>query len=204
LTDIVVTLDNYRNSYEKLAKEIREGMNEGFSEGLVEGIKQGFVDGVKECRTVGFGNIDVKSTEEILKIAFGSASGEALGIAVRRTVSRKYKAKIGPSFRKKMKEACDKAVEDIKRSDFELDERFASEYQNRVSGSVKKIKESIGTAFGGIRRTLPVDEVFRNFFEGLQEELNRDLDMHLKACERRICKEIDNKIEKKRADHERH
>jgi hypothetical protein len=95
-----------------------------------------------------------------------------------------------------MKEACNKAVEDIKRSDFELDKGSASEYQNRVFGSVKKIKESAGSAFGSIRRTLPVDVVFRSFFEGLQEELNRDLDMHLKACERRICKEIDNKIEK--------
>jgi len=88
LIGIVATLSDYRNSYEKIAKEIREGMNEGFSEGLVECIKQGFVDGVKECRTVGFGNIDVKSTEEILKFAFETASGEALGIAVRRTVSR--------------------------------------------------------------------------------------------------------------------
>lgn len=164
MTDIVVTLDNYGNSYEKLAKEIREGMNEGFNEGLVEGIKQGFVDGVKECRSVGFGNIEVKSMEEILKLAFEIASGEALGIGVRRTVSRVYKEKIGPSFRKKMKEACDMAVEDIRRADFELKNESASEYQNQVLGSFKKIKELVGRAFGGVRRTLPVDVIFKSFF----------------------------------------
>lgn len=204
MTEIVATLNDYRSSYEKMAKEIREGMNEGFNEGLVEGIKQGFVDGVKECRSVGFGNIDVKSTEEILKFAFETASGEALGVAVRRTVSREYKAKIGPSFRKKMKEECDKAVEDIRRADLELDKGSASDLKNSVEASAKKIKEFVGGAFGGIRKNLPVDVVFRSFFESLQEELNRDLDRHLKACEIRICKEIDNKIDKRRLDHERH
>lgn len=204
MTDLVLTLDNYYNVYEKLAKEIREGMNEGFNEGLVEGIKQGFVDGVKECRSVGFGNIEVKNTEEILQCAFEIVLGEALGIGIKRTVSREYKEKIGPSFRKKMKEACDKAVEDIRRADFELNTESASEYQNRVLGSVKKIKELVGRAFGGVRRTLPVDVIFRSFFESLQEEINRDLDLHLKACERRICREIENRVEKRRLDHERH
>jgi hypothetical protein len=39
LAEIEVPLDNYCSSYETMAKEIQEGMDEGFNKGLREGIK---------------------------------------------------------------------------------------------------------------------------------------------------------------------
>ena len=187
-----------------MSEEIHEGIDEGFNEGLKEGIKQGFVDGIKECRATGFDNIDVKSTEEILKIAFKIASDEAIDITVRQTVSNEYREKIGPSFKKKMEEACSKAVEEIKNDDIELDEVSASKLKNRVDAAVERVRDSIGSACGGVKKNLPKDIIFKVFFGSLQDEFNRDLDENLEACKKRICKEIDSKTANKKVDHERH
>jgi hypothetical protein len=53
-----------------------------------------------------------------------------------------------------------------------------------------------------VKKKLPIDVIFRIFFDTLQEEFNRDLDENLEACEKRICKEIDDKIVCRKADHE--
>lgn len=67
MTEIETPLYDYCSSYEDMTEEIQEGIAEGFNEGLREGIKQGFIDGIKECRDLGFSNIDVKSMEEVLE-----------------------------------------------------------------------------------------------------------------------------------------
>ncbi|MGB9927635.1 MAG: hypothetical protein ACPK85_04450 [Methanosarcina sp.] len=202
MTEIEISLNDYCGSYETMSKEIQEGIDEGFNEGLTEGIKQGFIAGIKECRDTGFDNIDVKSTEEILKIAFKIASDEAIEITVRKAVSDEYNEKVSPSFKKKMEEACSKAVEEIKNADFELDEVSASKLKNRVDASVERVRECIGSACGGVKKNLPKDMIFKIFFGSLQDEFNRDLDENLKACRMRICKEIDSKITSKKVDHE--
>ncbi len=202
LTEIDVILDDYRSSYGKTAEEIREGMDEGFSEGYREGIKQGFIDGVKECMATGFNNIEVKSTEETLKCAFETASDEAVNVSITQAVSRKYREKIGPSFKKKMEEACNNVVEDIRKADFEMEKIYASELKICVDASVKKIKECIDSAFEGIKENLPENLVFGSIFNGLQDGFDNDLEEKLKACEIRICKEIDNKICNRQVDYE--
>jgi hypothetical protein len=204
LTEIEVPVNDYCSRYETMAKDIREGIDEGFNEGLREGIKKGFVAGIRECMDKGFDNIEVKCMEEILKDAFKTSSDETTRVRIKRTVSNKYREKISPSFKQKMEEACDKAVEEIKNTDFELDKRPASGLKSCVNISVKKIKECIGSAGGDMRKKLPTDLVFGSFFDCLQAEFDRDLDENLKACEKRICKEIDNKIDNKKVDHERH
>lgn len=204
MTEIEIFLNNYCNSYEAMAEEIHEGIDEGFNEGLKEGIKQGFVDGIKECRSTGFDNIDVKSTEEILKRAFKIASDEAIETTVRKAVSDEYSEKVAPSFKKKMEEACSKAVEEIKNADFELDEMSASKLKNRVDESVEKVRECIGSACGGVKKNLPKDMIFKIFFGSLQDEFNRDLEENLEVCKMRICEELDNKISNMKADHDRH
>lgn len=204
MAEIEASLDGYCSSYKKTAKEIREGMDEGFNEGLREGIKQGFVAGVRECRSTGFDNIEVKCMEEILKNACRAASYETMCVTIRRAVSKEYREKIGPSFKHEMEKACNKAVEEIKNADLELDKRSASDLKSCVDNSVKKIKGCVGNAFGGIRKNFPADVVFVSFFDSLQDEFNRDMDENLGACEKRICKEIDSKIDSRRADHERH
>lgn len=202
MTEIEVPVNDYCSKYEIMANDIREGMEEGFNEGFREGIKQGFVAGVRECMVTGFGNIDVKGMEEILKGAFETASDEAIRITVRRTASNEYREKISPSFKKKMEEACNNAVEEIKNTDFELEEMSSSKLKNCVDTSVKKIRGHIGNACGGAKKKPPTDMIFKLFFDTLQEEFNRDLDENLKACEKRICKEIDNKIGCRKAGHE--
>ncbi len=202
MTEREVSVGDYYSKYEMMANDIRAGMDEGFNEGFREGIKQGFVAGVRECFVTGFNDIDVKGMEEILKDAFETASDEAIRIKVRRTASNEYKEKISPSFKKKMEEACNKAVEEIKDVDFELEEQSASELKDSVGISVKKVRECIGNAFRGAKKKLPTYVIFRLFFDTLQEEFNRDLDENLEACEKRICKEIDNKIDCRKACHE--
>jgi hypothetical protein len=187
-----------------MAKEIREGVDEGFNEGIKEGIKQGFVAGIRECLDEGFDNIEVKCMEEILKDAFKTSSDETIRVRIKRTVSNRYREKISPSFKEKMQEACDKAVEEIKKTDFELDKRPASGLKLCVNISVKKIKECIGSASGDLRKNFPKDLVFGSFFDSLQAEFNRDIDENLKACEKRICKEIDHKTENMGADYGRY
>lgn len=194
MTEIEVTIDNYCRSYETMTNEIREGMDEGLNEGIKEGIKQGFVAGIRECRLSGFDNIEVKCMEEILKDAFKTSSAETARIRIRHTVSNRYREKISSSFRLKMEEACDKAVEEIKNTDFELEKGSASGLKSCVNTSVKKIKECIGNACGDIRKSFPADLIFGTFFDCLQDEFNRDLEENLEACEKRICKEIDSKI----------
>lgn len=196
MTEINVLLNDYLMNYRNTAKEIHEGVDEGFSEGYKEGIKQGFIDGVKECLAKGFDNIEVKSTEETLKLAFETASDESVNVSITRAVSRKYREKISPPFKKKMEEACNKVVEDIKKADFELEEIPASELKICVDTSVKKIKECIDGAFVGIRKNLPEDLIFGSVFNGLQDGFDNDLEENLQACEKRVCKEIDNKINK--------
>ena len=202
LTEIESSLNNYCSSYEAIAKEIHEGIDEGFNEGLNEGIKQGFIDGIKECRATGFDNIDIKNTEEILKMAFKMASDEAIDITVRQTVSNEYREKIGPSFKKRMEEACSNAVEEIKSTDFELDEVSASKLKNRVDVSVKRVKECISSTCGNMKKNLPTNVILRLFFECLKSEFNRDLEENLETCEKRICKEIDSKISESNSKHQ--
>jgi flagellar biosynthesis/type III secretory pathway protein FliH len=196
MTEINFLLNDYLTNYGNMAKEIHEGVEEGFSEGYKEGIKQGFIDGVKECLATGFNNIEVKSTEETLKCALETASDESINVSITRAVSRKYRERISPPFKKKMEEACNKAVENIKKADFDLEEVPASELKICVDASVKKIKECIDGAFEGIRKNLPEDLIFGSVFNGLQGGFDNDLEENLQACEKRICKEIDSKINK--------
>jgi hypothetical protein len=195
MTELNILLNDYRISYGKTAKEIREGIDEGFNEGYKEGIKQGFIDGVKECLATGFNDIEVKSTEETLKYAFETASDESINVSITRAVSRKYRERIGPPFKKKMEEACSKVVEDIRRGDFELDKLPASELKICVGTSVQKIKECVDSAFEGIRKNLPEDLVFGSVLNGLQDGFDNDLEENLQTCKNRICKEIDEKTE---------
>ena len=204
LVGIGISLDGYCSSYEKIAKDIREGIDEGFSEGLREGVKQGFIDGVKECRKGGFDNIEVKGMEEILECAFETASDETVSATIKRAVTNEYWVKISPSFEQKMEEACNKAVEEIKNADFDLDKRPASHIKSCVGTSAEKITECISDVCKGVRKNYPTDIIFWRFFDCLQDEFNRDLGKNLKACEERICKEIDSKVNNKRLDHERH
>ena len=74
--------------------------------------------------------------------------------------------------------------------------------KNRVDESIEKFKDCIGNACSGIKKTLPADVIFTNFFDCLQDEFNKDLNEKLKACEKRICKTIDDKTGDKKADHE--
>jgi hypothetical protein len=152
LTEIKVLLNDYLDNYGEIAKEIHEGVNEGFNEGYKEGIKQGFIDGVKECLASGFNNIEVKNVEETLKYAFCTASDEAVNTSITRTVSRKYREKIGPAFKKKMEEACNKVVENIRKADFKLEETPASELKICVGISVKQIKECVDGTFGTLKK----------------------------------------------------
>ncbi|AKB18678.1 hypothetical protein [Methanosarcina sp. WWM596] len=204
MTEIEVPVNDYCSKYETMAKDIREGMDEGFNEGLSEGIKKGFVAGIRECMDKGFDEIEVKCMKEILKDAFKTSSDETTRFRIKHTVGNKYREKISPSFKKKMEEACDKAIEEIKNTDFELDKRPASGLKSCVETSVKKIKECIGNSCGDMRKKFPTDLIFGSFFDCLQDEFNRDLDENLEACEKRICKEIDNKIDNRKLDHERH
>ncbi len=207
MAELEVPIDNYCSSYEKMAKEIREGVDEGLNEGIKEGIKQGFVAGIRECRLTGFDNIEVKCMEEILKDAFKTSSAETARIRIRHTVGNKYRDTISPSFKQKIGEACDRAVEEIKNvknADFEPDKRPVSGLKSCVGASVKKIKECIGNACGDVRKKFSTDLVFGSFFDSLQDEFNRDLDENLEACEKRIFREIDPKTEKQRADYGRH
>jgi len=204
MTDVEVSLNDYCSKYETMAKEIHEGMDEGFNEGLREGIKKGFVAGIRECLDKGFDNIEVKCMEEILKDAFKTSSEETTRVRIKRTVSNRYREKISPSFKQKMEEACDKAVEEIKNTDFELDKRPASGLKICVNTSIKKIKECIGSACADMRKNFPTDLVFGSFFDSLQAEFDRDLDENLKACEKRIFREIDHKTENQRADYGQH
>ena len=198
LTEIEVPVNDYCSRYETMAKDIREGMDEGFNEGLREGIRQGFVAGIRECMATGFDNIYVKSMEEILKDASKNSSDETIRVTIKQTVSNEYREKISPSFKRKMEEACGKAVEEIKKADFEMDMRPASGLKNCFCASVKKIKECIGNTCGDIRKNFPTDVIFGSFFDSLQDEFNKDLDENLDACEKRICKEIDRKTDNKK------
>jgi len=202
LTEIEASLDGYCRSYETVVKDILEGMDEGFSEGLREGIKKGFAAGVSECRTAGFDNLDVKCLERILKDACETASDETVCVTIKQTVSNEYRAKIGPSFKQKMEEACKKAVEEIRDADIELDKRSASELKGCVDASAKTIKVCVGNACGSMRNNFPTDVVFGSFLDCLQDEFNKDLKKNVEVCEKRICKEIDCKLDNKRVDHE--
>jgi len=207
LAEIELPINNYCRSYETISKEIREGMDEGFNEGIKEGIKQGFVAGIRECRLTGFDNIEVKCMDEILKDAFKTSSAETARIRIRHTVSNRYRDSISPFFKQKMGEACNRAVEEIKNlknADFDSDKRPVSGLKICVNTSFEKIKECISNACGDVRKKFSADIVFGSFFESLQEEFNRDLDENLDVCEKRICREIDPKIEKQRADYGRH
>lgn len=198
LTEIEIPVNDYCSRYETMAKDVREGMDEGFNEGLREGIKQGFIAGVRECMATGFDNICVKSMEEILNDASKKSSDETMRVTIKRTVSNEYREKISPSFKRKMEEICNKAVEEIKNADFELDNRPASSLKNCVCTSVKKIKECIGNTCADIRKNFPTDVIFGSFFDSLQDEFNKDLDENLDTCEKRICKEIDCKIDNRK------
>jgi len=203
LTGIEDSLNGYCSSYEKIAKDICEGIDEGFNEGLRKGIKKGFVAGVKECRLTGFDNIEVKNMEEILKCAFDTASDETYSTA-KQAISHKYLAKVAPSFKQKMEEACNKAVEEIKDADFELDKKSAFCTKSCVDASVKKITACIGNVCADMKKKFSTDVTFGSFFDRLQGVFNSELEKNLKTCEERICKEIDNKVNNKRLDHERH
>ncbi|MDD3246409.1 MAG: hypothetical protein PHF18_06090 [Methanosarcina sp.] len=203
MTGIEDSLNGYCSSYEKIANDICESIDEGFNEGLREGIKQGFIEGVKECRNTGFDNIEVKKMEEILKCAFRTASDETCSTA-KQAISNSYLAKIAPSFKQKMGQACNKAVEEIKDADFELDKKSAFCTKSCVDASVKKITVCIGNVCGDMRKKFSTDVTFGSFFDRLQDVFNSELEKNLKACEERICKEIDSKVNNKRLDHERH
>lgn len=204
MTGIEDSLERYRSNYEKVAKEVCEGIDEGLSEGLKKGIQQGFLEGIRECRLTGFDNIEVKGTEEVLKCALNTASDEAVCSIIKQKVSEEYWKKIGPSLKKKMEEACSRVVEEVKNADIELDEKPASYMKSCVNSSIENVTECIGNACSDVKRNFLTDMIFGSFFYCLQSEFNRDLESNLKVCKERICKEIDNKINDKKADHERH
>jgi hypothetical protein len=193
LAGIEELLNIYCSSYEKIAKDIREGMEEGFSEGIRESMKLGFVEGIKECRATGFDKIEVRDMEEVLKNAFEASSDESALTIIKRAVSNEYWARIGPSFKLKMEEACNKIVEEIKIADFKVDGIGITYIESCVSASDKKITELIGNISEGVRKNLPADVVFSTFFDCLQDEFNKDLAKNLNAFEKRIYKEIDNR-----------
>jgi hypothetical protein len=204
LAGIGDSLDRYCSSYEKIAKKICNGIDEGFNEGLREGIKQGFVEGVKECRLAGFDNIEVEIMEETLKCAFKNASDETVCSKVKQVTTTRCLAKISLSFKQEMEEACNNVVEEIKNADFELDTKSAFCAKNCVDTSIEKIKGCIGDVCGDVIKKFPADRIQGTFFDHLQEMFNNELDRNLKACEDRICKEIDYKVNTEKADHERH
>jgi hypothetical protein len=119
----------------------------------------------------GFDNIDVKRMEEILEDAFKTSSDETIRSNIERNVSKEYGKKISPSFKQKMEEACNRAVEEITNADFELDKRPASGLEIGIKVSVKKIKECIGNACGDIRKNFPLDiwEFFRRLAGRVQQ-----------------------------------
>jgi hypothetical protein len=204
LAGIEELLNGYCSSYEIIAKDIHEGIDEGFSEGLRESMKLGFVEGIKECRNKGFDNIEVRDMEESLKNALETASDESSLSIVNRSVSNEYWAKISPFFKRKMEQACNKTVEEIKNAEFNVDGINDVYIQSCVNASDRKIAEYIDNVCAGIRKNLPGDVIFNIFFDCLQDEFNRDFGKNLKAFTERICKEIDNKANNKRSDHERH
>lgn len=204
LAGIEDPLNSFCSSYEKLARDIREGIEEGFSEGLREGIKQGFVDGIKECRDTGFENIEVTEMEGVLKYALEAASDESARTKIKRTVSNEYWAKISPLFKQKMIEACNRAVEEIKDANFELDKKPPSYIRSCVNASLEKITGFIGDVSGGVREKLPTGMIFGSFFDSLQDELNRDLAKNLETCKERIFEVVDSKTIDERLDYERH
>jgi hypothetical protein len=204
LAGIEDSLDGYCSSYEEIAKDICDGIDEGFNEGLREGIKQGFLEGIKECKLAGFDNIEVETLEETFKCAFKSASNATVCSKAEQVIADRCLAKISLSFKQKMEEACNKAVKEIKDADFELDTKSAFCAKNYVDNSITKIKGYIGNVCKDVSNKFPEGCIQEIFFDRLQGVLDSELDRNLKACEARICKEIDSKVNTEKADHERH
>lgn len=190
-------LNGYCSSYEIIAKDICEGIDEGFIEGLREGIKQGFVEGIKECRITGFDNIEVKDIEESLKNTIESASDESAITIIKRAVSNEYWAKISPSFKLEMEEACNKTIMEIKKSVFEVDKASSSDIEICVNAADEKVTGCISNVCEGVKKNLPTYAIFSIFFDCLQDEFNRDLGKNLKGFKEGLCKEIENKINNK-------
>lgn len=192
----------YYSSFEMIAKDIREGIDEGFIEGFREGIKQGFVEGIKECKSKGFNNIEVGDLDQVLKYTLETGSNESASDIIKQAVSDEYWMKIEPPFKQKMDDAYYGVVEEIRNTDFEKDIKHVSCIKSCLDASVKRIMECIGDVCGGVRKYISEDEIFMNFFYCLQDEFNRDLVKSLKAYEKRICAEIENKIDSECPDHE--
>lgn len=202
LVGIEDIFNGYYSSFEMIAKDIREGIDEGFIEGFREGIKQGFVEGVKECKSKGFDNIEVGDLDHVLKYTLETGSNESARDIIKQAVSDEYWMKIEPSFKQKMDDAYYGVVEEIRNTDFEVNKKPASYINNCLDAPAKKIMEGIGDVCGGVREFISEDEIFMNFFCCLQNEFNRDLGKNLKAYEKRICAEIENKIDSECPDHE--
>ena len=83
------------------------------TKGLEMASSRGFIAGIKDCIVKGFDDIDVKCMEEILKDAFKTSSDETIRVYIKRNISNEYGEKISPSFKQRMEEVCDKAVEEI-------------------------------------------------------------------------------------------
>jgi hypothetical protein len=194
LDDIEASIDSYCRTYETMTEDILAGIEEGFEEGLKEGIKKGFVDGLKECLTLGFDNVPVKSLDAIMDDAFGKASDTTIRSTIKRIVSREYRSCIGSAFKKEMEEACAKAAEDIKNARVQLDSSAAEGLKGCVDFSVRNIKDCIGKACDTTRKRLTTDLLFGSLFDGLQDGFNQDLEENIKACKEKLDREIDGKV----------
>lgn len=204
LAGIEDILNGYYKSYEMIAKDIREGIDEGFSEGFREGLKQGFIEGIKECISKGFDQIKVEDMNQVLMHTLENCTSETASAVIKRDVSNEYWGNIRPSFKQEMEDAYYKTVEEIKNADLDVGEKSAFYIKSCVDLSAKKIVECVGNVCDVVRPNSPTDVIFKNFYYCLQDEFNRDLDKNLKAYEKMICTEIDKKINCERLDHERH
>jgi hypothetical protein len=138
LEKIETPLDGYCRGYDILVEDILAGIEEGFKEGLKEGIKQGFIAGIIEFKSTGFEDIDVKSTDEILKDSFKQGSDAATFTTIKQTVTNEYRVTIGTVFKKEMEKACEKAVMNIRNADVTLDKVSAFELKLSLKESIKK------------------------------------------------------------------
>lgn len=204
LAEIENPLNNFCSSYEELAREIREGIEEGFKEGLNEGIKLGFINGIKECRDKGFENIEVPGMEEALKSALDAKSEEAVYATIKQAVSSEYWTKISPVFKQEMVETCNRTLKEMKEVNSEQDKKSLSGIAGSINGSLEKIKGFIAEVTNGVKKDLPLFKVFESFFDCLQNEFDRDLEKNLKMCKERIFEITDSKLVDERLGYERH
>jgi len=194
LAVVETSIECYRSSYDGLAADVFAGVEEGFYKGVKEGIKRGFVEGIQECLMVGIDNIDAKKADDIIKDALQDASTGAFSTAIQSTAREEYRAVVGPYFKHFMRDACDKAVNDIHDDPARIERSSATFLKCCVGESMERIKACVGSTCDMFRKKTPTDKLFGSFLDGLQDVFNKDLDDGLKACEERIDKEIDGKV----------